>query len=209
MLPYSKESQEVSRPFSHQISITAVTGAGSSSLMASIKTWHKFKNKPYRFVSAGGLMRDRADSKLMAIEEFTAHCRAHPEEGHDSWLDLTIARLAHHNWVVCEGRLPHVFMPKAFKILLKCDLNLRAERRARDLKISTEKALEKISARDADDHARYEALYPGCHWADSDFDLCLDSTKMGTYALTQEIEYAHERWQEKKSERGRLNYGVV
>lgn len=207
MLPYSKESQRVTKFFSHQIAITALTGAGSSTLIEGVKS--SIKNLPYRFVSAGGLMRARAKSLDMTIEDFAAHCRANPEEGHDAWLDLTIARLAHHNWMVCEGRLPHIFMPKAFKVLLKCDLSVRAERRARDLKISTKEALEKVSARDADDHARYEALYPGCHWVESDFDLCLDSTKVSKIELLEVTLDSHLRWCEKNAEEGRLNYDVV
>lgn len=180
--------------FSNQFSITSQTAAGKTTCLKGLR--EKLEGTaPYRWVSGGALMRAKAESLGMTIEEFATFNREHPEEGYDRWLDQTIAVLGQHNWVVCESRLSHVFMPSAFKVLLKCEPMERARRRAKDNDGDVDKALQKILGRDRDDNERYERLYPGCLWPDSDFDLVIDTThRSDPCQSVNEILESHRSW---------------
>lgn len=193
-LPYSRF--RLSGPdtlFQHQISITSKTGAGSSSLLEGLKK--KLGNFPYRWVSGGGLMRTRAAERGMKIEVFVRYSREHPEEGHDRWCDQQIANFASHDWVICEGRLPHIFMPGALRVFLECDLDIRAVRRHRDHpELSLDEVTEMIVQRDIDDDTRYNALYSGCHWPLGDFDLVLSSSLMTVEEEVELLLLKHSIW---------------
>jgi Cytidylate kinase len=124
-------------------------------------------------------MRAKAAELGMSIEEFARYNREHPEKGYDKWCDDTIEQLAKHNWVVVEGRLPHIFMPYAYRIKLVCSDEIRAVRRqAQEFPdLTFEEVLQRIKERDGNDNARYETLYPGCLWRDGDFDLVVNTER--------------------------------
>jgi cytidylate kinase len=191
---FGKKDLPKVRPFLHQISITSKTGVGSTTLFSELKK--RFDAFPYRWVSGGSLMRARAAELGMNIGQFAAHNRVHPEEGHDRWCDDTIAHFAEHDWVICESRLSHVFMPGAFKVLLVCDPEIRAERqRAISRSKSLKQIREEIENRDRDDDARYVELYPDCLWGQEDFDLVMNT---GVLSLAREMEALlnhYEKWQ--------------
>ncbi len=191
--PYSRFSRSSLAIFSHQISITSLTGAGSSTLRKNLLGF--LPQAPWRFVSGGMLMRAKAQELGMTIEQFATYNRDHPEKGYDKWLDTTIEELGTHNWVVAEGRLPHIFMPHAYRVRLECSSEVRARRR-RDQEfpdLSVEQVMKKIIARDEDDNTRYEKLYPGCMWSDNDFDLIVDTEKMSPGEVAVAVVENHQR----------------
>lgn len=185
--------------FEHQISITSQTGVGSSSLLKVLR--EKLGNQPYRFVSGGSLMRERAKSLGMTIDEFALYNREHPEEGHDLWCDQMIAHMAESDWMICESRLSHHFMPGAFKVLLECSIGIRARRRHADQPDRAfQEVLSEMKERDKNDNLRYELLYPGCIWSPKKFDLRLNTegtlpSKLADYLLEE-----HEKWVRKHLE---------
>lgn len=164
--------------FLHQIAITSETGVGSSSLLKALQKM--LEDQPYRWVSGGSLMRQKAAELDMSIERFAEYNRLHPEEGHDHWCDSTIQKMAEEDWLICESRLAHFFLPHALKVLLTCPLGVRAFRRARDLHKPLHEVVRAIVDRDRNDRERYAVLYPGCLWKHSQFDLVLDTDLHGT-----------------------------
>jgi len=132
----------------------------------------------------------------MPIEDFAAHCRNHPEEEHDSRLDRTIGLLAEHNWMICEGRLPHVFMTGAFKVRLKCDLRDRVTRRFKqnEGKLTYTAVETAIVERDKNDDARYETLYPGCLWPDSHYDCVINNAQLTPEEAANAVVERHKAW---------------
>ncbi len=171
---YEKAERQVCRKFPHQISITSKTGAGGTTLLNGLKA--HYEKYPYRWVSGGSIMRAFGETRGMQIEEFTTYLRQNPDEGVDIKLDAMTAHFAEQDWVGCESRLSHVFMPGALKVLLVCPLPARAIRcHGRHPNLTVDEVRDKISQRDEDDEVRYSRLYPGCLWPESDFDLVIDT----------------------------------
>ncbi len=182
--------------FEHQISITSETGAGKSSLFKALK--NKLVDSRYRWVSGGGLFRGKANELGMTVEQFAEYNRLHPEKGYDKWVDGTITKMAESDWMICESRLSHFFMPGAFKVLLKCDINTRAERRQKDFPgKSLEEIRQAIEERDKNDNARYAKLYPGCLWEKEKFDLVLSTEVMSSEVLAGQLVSEYELWQKR------------
>jgi cytidylate kinase len=182
--------------FSRQISITSLTAAGKTTLVRELRKL--LGEEPYRWISAGGLMRERAEAHGMTMEEFARHMKLHPEEGHDQWLDGRIAELAGEDGMVSDGRLVHYFMPGAFKVWVECGFETRATRRHRQ---NPDKpfwqVVREVGDRDHDDEERYRKLYPGCIWKPQQFDLVLDSEHAAPHLLAARLVREHGRWLEK------------
>jgi cytidylate kinase len=183
--------------YSDQIAITSLSGAGSSSALKLLK--QKFYKTMYRFGSGGDAMRTFASLQNMEIEEFTQYMREHPEAGFDQKMDDLVKVLAQQNFFIFEGRLAHINLPMAFKVLITCPRSIRAKRRQADpaySHLSLPDVIDKIQQRDEDDNSRYEKLYPGCIWKEDRFDFVIDSSQYGQQELVNEILKAHEDWKE-------------
>lgn len=181
--------------------MTSETGVGGSTTCALLL---KELSKLSRFVSGGGIMRAVADQKGMTIEDFAAHNKLHPEDGYDSLCDDMIQSFGRHNFFLAEGRLPHVFVPSAFHVLLVCDLKTRTKRRASspEFKDIPESEVERIiGQRDADDNGRYQKLYPGCLWAPDDYDIVINTSAHSPETTVSLILEAHKGWFLEKGDR--------
>ncbi len=141
-------------------------------------------------------MRAKAEELgFPSIEAFAEHNRKHPEDGHDLVCDMMIQKFAEHDYVVCDGRLPHFFMPHAFKILLVCPPGVRATRRILDYPgKSLDEVLAAILKRDDDDELRYRDLYPGSIWEQDAFDLVIDTSKHDKKHVVAQVLGGHRRW---------------
>ena len=179
--------------FQNQISITSLTGTGSTSLFKVLQ--EKLKGEPYRWFSGGELFRARGAELGMSVGQFAAHCLEHPEEEHDRWVDETIQNHAQADWMICESRRAHFSMPHAFKVLLECHIVMRAMRRHRDQKhLSLLQVRREIEERDRNDIRRYASLYPGCLWESKRFDLIIDTAEGEPPQLAEILLSQHERW---------------
>lgn len=179
--------------FEHQISITGDTGVGTSSLFKALK--ELLEDEPYRWVSGGILMRQRASEHGMSMPDFAKHCRLHPEEGHDRWCDEQIAKLAETDWMICEGRLAHFFMPHAFHVSLICGMDKRVARRSVDEGRSPSQVRREIKQRDYNDVTRYRNLYGHeCLWHPFKFSLVLSSERDSPSQLATQLLREHQKW---------------
>ncbi len=165
----------------------------------------------YRFVSGGSIMRAFAASLGMRIEEFATYNREHQEMGFDHKCDNMIRALGCQNYVVIEGRLPHVFSPHSFHVLLTCDLETRAVRRSREPGFA-EHGLDDIKAmiekRDEDDNVRYGELYPSCLWKEKDYDCIVDTGVLNPEEVVAKILGEHQKWKS-SMKKERLIQGVT
>jgi cytidylate kinase len=180
----------------NRITITAQTKVGKSRTLEAMEDLYKsyFFHQPYEFVSAGQLMRKRADELGMSIGEFVSHMTVHPEEGHDKWVDDQIAACAHRSRVVVEGRVVHSFLPDAFHVLLECDMATRAERTARANGTDPDVERAKIFKRDEDDIARFSMKYPGCMWDPKHFHLRINTAMHSPDEIAHIIMREHSSW---------------
>ena len=182
--------------------VTSLTAGGKSSLIEGLKTEFAHRNIEMNFISVGAIMRNYARVwGFPSIEDFSGYNRAHPEDGYDKKCDNKVREIGEKNHRVIEGRLPHIFVPKGFHILLHCPLDIRARRRHERQNydnLSFDETKRLIEQRDSDDNSRYEVLYPGCIWADSDFDSIVNSSTMTVDEEVQAIFRDWERWILKK-----------
>lgn len=193
---YSRSAtQHLSMSFSNSITLTSETAVGSSTSIDALRA--HFGPLRWRYVSAGSIMRMFAERLGMTIDQFAAHNKAHPEEGWDAECDRAVAVFGRQNFTVIEGRLPHVFVPRAFHVKLVCDPEIRAARRAKDRAgQSVESVIAEIIARDRNDNERYEKIYPGCLWPLEDFDLVVDTGASFPKEVVTKIAAAHSEWRE-------------
>ncbi len=195
---YSRQNLFRSEILPFLITITSLTAAGKTSLMKALKVKFESGKIKMNFISAGGIMRDIAkESGFLSIEAFAKHNRDHPEDGYDLECDNRVRKIGEKDHQVIEGRLPHIFVPKGFHILLRCPLEVRAWRRyewQNPDELSLNDVMWSIAQRDDDDQLRYETLYPGCIWADSDFNLIIDSSIMTIDEEVRAIILGWRKW---------------
>lgn len=192
---YSRQNLLPSEFLSFLFTITSLTGAGKSSLIEGLKKEFVSRNIKMNFISVGGIMRNYAkELGFSSVEEFSRYNLKHPEDGHDKKCDASISRIGEKNYQVIEGRLPHIFVPKGFHIILDCPLEIRSKRRyewQNPDKLSFDEVKRLIEQRDKDDRMRYEALYPGCIWPYCDFDLVIDSSVL---SIKEEVKAIFAGW---------------
>jgi cytidylate kinase len=182
--------------FSNQITITSLSGAGSSSTILALQ--RILPTGIYRFVSGGGMMRasiKHSDKPLMSMEQYAEYCRCNPDLGADRKLDQNINTLSCHNFTVIESRLGHETCPGGYHVLLECPLITRAKRRAGQINVTYAQVKAAIEKRDRDDIARYRHLYgDGCIWSPEKYDLRISSSRLRPGEIAKKILSAHQRW---------------
>ncbi len=204
-LPYSFAALRPRHYLNNVITITSETAVGSSTAIAGLKA--EFGDE-WQYVSGGSIMRAFAETRGESIEKFAAHNKAHPEDGYDNKCDQKIAELGRRNKTVIEGRLPHVFVPHAFHVLMICPVRVRAGRRlAQDLAkgraVHFDEVLAEIMKRDQDDNQRYARDYPGCLWPSDQFDLVVSTFDYSKEESLREILSGHTAWQKRMGLRAR------
>ena len=229
-LPYAKKN--LIKPghtyFRHQISITGSTGSGKSALVELLELELDKLRGPddpeYEFLSAGKMKRTEAlkprkeyprgfrlaekdDEPDMAA--FTTWEGQHPEFNFDEVCDQGTRDFSVKDFRVCEGRLAHLFMPHAFKILIMCNPRIRAERRAKKYRTAQMVAMSWISDRDDNDRKRYEAKYPGYSWNLDDYDLVIVNEQIAQNELSHVALKGHAEWQKRMSDNFLLQSAII
>jgi cytidylate kinase len=195
-LRYARAAVASPAHLSHSITITSETGVGASTTIKALQ--QRLGPNLWRFVSAGAIMRGFAADLGLTIEEFAEYNRENPTDRYDEDCDAAMAAYAKQNHTMLEGRLPHVFAPHSYRVLLVCPLPVRADRRhADEPAASLTQVMERIRKRDEDDHARYQKLYPGYFWPHQDFDLVLDTSVLTPAEVADEILSGNRKWQKK------------
>lgn len=133
------------------------------------------------FFSMGDLRGQMAVERGMTIFQMNQS----PEDT-DTPVDKMIEKMGQtqDNFVI-DGRLAWHFIPKSFKIFLDVDPRVGAERvmqgtRPDEPKYeSIEEAMRMLAGREQNDRERYHRLYGVNHLDLSNYDLVIDTTKIG------------------------------
>jgi len=132
--------------------------------------------------SNGDFMRSMAKERGITILELNK--LSEEDKTIDKELDDRQIKLGKEkdNFII-DSRLGFHFIPNSFKVLLKADLKVRAERifgdkRSEEHNESLEDTQNKIEQRQSSEKARYRELYGVDYMDDSNYDLVLNTTEM-------------------------------
>lgn len=137
----------------------------------------------------GQIYRDMAADRNMTLPEFRKICDADPN--FDNKLDAYVVELSqkHANFII-ESRTAWHFIPDSFKVYLKVDIDVAAERIFKalsethnrsneDCKLDTVEDIKKsILQRRVEDNKRYLALYGIDQDDEKNYDLIVDTTNL-------------------------------
>jgi cytidylate kinase len=196
--------------FRHQVSITSLSGCGSSALLKALKQY--YEKSPYRFASGGDIMRTIARRRNVPIETLAEQNRLHPEWEIDYEMDQMLNLFGTQDFLICEGRLPHILLPGAYKVRLGCPREECARRIAARDGITYEESLRRVIKRDKeDDEPRYKNLYgEKCLWDDdTGFDLVIDTQANDQIATVEKFIAGHAKWVEQKEKSGLIVNGIL
>ena len=157
------------------ISITGDLGSGKSTVSDLL-----CKRLNYEYVYTGKIQRSIANRLNMTTLELNRYAETHPEI--DDEIDSTFKSLHEAVDLVVDSRLAWHFIPQSFKVFLKTDLIVSANRilgdnrRENEKYSSQEEAFSRIIARKASENKRYMELY-GVDCSDlSNFDFIVDTS---------------------------------
>ncbi|MDR0828666.1 MAG: cytidylate kinase family protein [Prevotellaceae bacterium] len=159
------------------ISLTGDLGSGKSTVSAIL-----CKTLDYQYVYTGEILRRIAERYGMTAHELNVFAETHPEI--DDEIDATFINLSNSSNLVVDSRLAWHFIPTSFKVFLKADMMVAAQRifndkeRKSESYESCEEAVKKIAARKESEVKRYQKLY-GVDCLDmSNYDLIVDTSNL-------------------------------
>ena len=157
------------------ISITGDLGSGKSTVSKLL-----CERLNYKHVYTGKIQRIIAQKYNMTTLELNKYAESHPEI--DEEIDSTFKSLNDATDLVVDSRLAWFFIPRSFKVFLKTDVIVSANRIANDIQrdnegyASIEETVNQIIARKTSENKRYMKLY-GADCSDlSQFDLIIDTS---------------------------------
>ena len=175
------------------ISITGDLGSGKSTVSDIL-----CKQLNYEYIYTGKIQREIALRYNMTTLELNKYSETHPEI--DEEIDSTFKSLNESSDLLVDSRLAWFFIPQSFKVFLKTDLIVSANRISGDDKrknekySSTEDAVNKIAARKASENKRYIELY-GADCSDlSNFNLVVDTSFITPEQVAEIILAEYNSW---------------
>ena len=157
------------------ISITGDLGSGKSTISDPL-----CKRLNYEYIYTGKIQREIAHKYNMTTLELNKYSETHPEI--DEEIDSTFKSLGQSTDLVVDSRLAWFFVPNSFKVFLKTNIIVSANRitgdglRVNEKYSSREDAVNKITARKASENKRYMELY-GANCSDlTNFNLIIDTS---------------------------------
>lgn len=169
-----------------KLTISGTPGSGKTTIGKLLA-----KKLGYEYFDVGGLRRQMAEEKGMTLQEFNELGKI--EDWTDKEADKRAETIGKENDnFVFVGRLTYYFVPDAFKVYLKCDLNESAirifeEGREKEKYKTIEEAKQQIKKREEEDNKRYEKWYGIQVGNPNDFDLVLDTTNLSIEEVLREI----------------------
>ena len=168
------------------ISITGDLGSGKSTV-SKILT----ERLNYEYIYTGKIQRELADKYQMTTLELNRYAETHPEI--DEEIDATFKSLNDSTELIVDSRLAWFFIPKSFKVYLKTEVEVAAERisndklRKSEKYVSLEEAVRDIIARKQSENKRYVELY-GADCSDlSNFDFVIDCSQITPEEVAEKI----------------------
>jgi len=157
----------------------------------------------YGIYRNGEYVRKLAKEKGLDITSFNAYLADHPE------IDIQIEKSAseyakdHDNFII-DARLGWYAVPDSFKVYLRVDIDVAAQRAFNDQKRKSTEYFETVEEQKADMQRRYKSenerywkLYH-VHKEDmSNYDLVIDTTNMTPEEVAEQIKREYKNWLEK------------
>ena len=175
------------------ISITGDLGSGKSTVANLL-----LKQLDYDYIYTGKIQREIANKYNMTTLELNKYAETHPEI--DEEIDATFKSLGESSNLIVDSRLAWFFIPKSFKVFLKTNLMVSANRisgdsqRENEKYASKEEAVNQIMARKASENKRYTELY-GADCADmSNFNLIIDTSFIAPERVADIILTEYKSW---------------
>ena len=162
-----------------QISVSGYPGSGNSTIAKKLA-----KELGYKHYSAGDIRRKMAQDRDITLAELNKI--GETEDWTDVKVDKYIETLSKtEDNFVTDAKIGYQFLPKAFKIFLKADLEERAKRLKKDARKeeqakTLEEAKQKLLERQKSDRERYKKYYDLDFLSEraekEEFDLVVDTT---------------------------------
>ncbi|MDR0796623.1 MAG: cytidylate kinase family protein [Tannerella sp.] len=175
------------------ISITGDLGSGKSTVAELL-----CKRLNYEYIYTGQIQRKIANRYNMTTLELNNYSETHPEI--DEEIDSTFKSLNESTNLIVDSRLAWFFIPKSFKVFLKTDLIVSANRisgdnqRKEESYSSEKEAVDKIIARKVSENKRYMELY-GADCSDlNNFDLIVDTSVITPEEVVDIILAKYNSW---------------
>ena len=175
------------------ISITGDLGSGKSTVSNLL-----YKRLGYDYIYTGKIQREIAGRYGMTTLELNKYSETHPEI--DEEIDATFRSLNDSANLVVDSRLAWFFIPKSFKVFLKTDLIVSANRilndsqREEERYLSKEEAVNKIIARKKSENERYMELYGADCSNLSNFNLIVDTSFITPERVAEIILVEYNLW---------------
>jgi len=175
------------------ISITGDLGSGKSTISDPL-----CKQLGYQYIYTGKIQREIAQKYNMTTLELNKYAETHPEI--DEEIDSTFKSLNESSNLIVDSRLAWFFIPNSFKVFLKTDLKVSANRifndnqRKNEKYLSEEEVLNKIIERKASENKRYMKLY-GVDCSDlTNFNLVIDTSFITPEKVIEIILAEYNSW---------------
>ena len=177
----------------YKISITGDLGSGKSLISKLLSD-----KLNYKIISTGAIQREIAQKYGMSTLDFNKYTESHPEV--DDEIDARVTELqdAEEN-IIFDSRLAWHFAPKTFKIYLKVDDDIAANRIHNDKRnseayTSIEEAKNKIQERRKSEIERFKSYY-GIDYSDfNNYNLIVDTSENNPQNTLKIILEAFEKY---------------
>ena len=157
------------------ITITGDLGSGKSTVSAIL-----CRELNYGYVYTGEIQRRIAARYHMTTTELNRYAETHPEI--DEEIDGMFRSLSNAENLIVDSRLAWFFIPNSFKVYLKTNLMVSAERITGDTRRQSEtyasatEAARQIVIRKSSENKRYAALYGADCSNPNHFNLIIDTS---------------------------------
>src|SRR3989344_7224478 len=171
------------------ITLSGLPGSGKSSTADRVaELLH------YRRFSSGDFMRAIASKHNVTVDEVNRLAEDDAEIDHE--VDDMVRKTGERDDIVIDSRLAFYWLPQSFKVFLKIDPKIAAERtfkaikevgRVRQEAESVEEVYEKLVERVESERKRYRALYDVDYTEVSEFDLVIDTAQYSLEEVARRI----------------------
>jgi cytidylate kinase len=185
---------------SMKISITGDLGSGKTTVAKLI-----CEKLGIAYFSTGAIQRELA-SKL-GVDTLSLNKITENDRKIDDMVDSALSQLNNtENPVVIDARMGWFFIPSSFKVYLHVDINIAAERVAKDMGRTSEKyndisaAKKELLARKMSENKRFITLYNAdCSLLDN-YDLVIDSSSSTPAEIAELIISRYNNWEKDRLE---------
>ena len=189
---FNEENQKIVN-MAKIITVTGDLGSGKSTVSNMLQ-----ERLNYNHVYTGKIQREIANRYQMTTLELNQYAETHPEI--DEEIDAIFKSLNDLNELIVDSRLAWFFIQKSYKVYLKTNISVAADRISNDRQrtneeyASKDEAIRDIISRKESENKRYMDLY-GANCSDlSNFDLMIDTSFIAPEKVTDIIITGYLAW---------------